>query len=293
MARKITILDCILEVLSSSQNPLKSEEILNQIQDRGLYQFNSSNPLKMVRYELWNREISSNSRGTQEKIFRKVDRDTYALLVSTQLTPETQVEIDLNQIKIDSSDRESENSENITTEKAQIGLDLEFASLEDIYSEYIRAFKLKVLTSLKQLDPYEFEFFGKILLEKYGFQNVVVTTKSGDGGIDGYGDLEMGMGSMKFGFQCKRYDTSLITPIQLREFRGSLDENGLSQGIFFTTSRFSKTAKEAAEIPGARPIMLFDGEEIVNLMLKKSFGVSISRNLPIYEYTLDITQLRG
>jgi restriction system protein len=103
----------------------------------------------------------------------------------------------------------------------------------------------------------------------------------------------MGMGSMKFGFQCKRYDTSLITPIQLREFRGSLDENGLSQGIFFTTSRFSKTAKEAAEIPGARPIMLFDGEEIVNLMLKKSFGVSISRNLPIYEYTLDITQLRG
>ncbi len=50
--------------------------------------------------------------------------------------------------------------------------------------------------------------------------------------------------------------------------------------------------KDAATTPGARQIMLFDGEEIVNLMLQKNFGVNISRNLPIYDYTFSAEHLK-
>lgn len=267
-----TILDAVLDVMRKHNNSMTAKLICDKILAQNLYKFNTDDPLKMVRWVLWNHDFNSKGKSSKIKLFKKESKGVYHL-------SEIQSELfDLNQDQPIETD----------SDEIETSLDLEFASLEDVYGEYIRAFKIKVLNGLKQLNPYDFEKFGKVLLEKYGFHSVIVTSKSGDGGIDGYGELEMGMGAMKFGFQCKRYDKSLITPIQLREFRGSLDENGLSQGIFFTTSRFSKTAKEAANIPGARPIMLFDGEEIVNLMLQKNFGVSVFRQMPIYDYTLNL-----
>jgi restriction system protein len=273
MTQYKTILDAVLEVMQQSDRPMSAQEICDEILEKSLYEFNTDNPLKMVRWVLWNHDHASKGRSSKNKLFKKPDKGVFELVESSE------EENELDQLNI---------IEVPEVHETETSLDLELASLEDVYGEYIRAFKLKVLNELKQLNPYGFERFGKVLLEKYGFHNVIVTSKSGDGGIDGYGELEMGMGAMKFGFQCKRYDKSLITPIQLREFRGSLDENGLSQGIFFTTSRFSKTAKEAATIPGARPIMLFDGESIVDLMLQKNFGVSVSRQMPIYNYVLNL-----
>src|SRR5207245_2126060 len=65
------------------------------------------------------------------------------------------------------------------------------ANLEEIAEEYLSAFKQKVLQKLSDLDPKQFEHFAGALLRGYGFQKIVITGKSGDGGIDGHGQLKV------------------------------------------------------------------------------------------------------
>ena len=59
---------------------------------------------------------------------------------------------------------------------------------------------------LQTLSPSGFEKVCKELLRESGFENVIVTGQSHDGGIDGYGTLEINpFVSFKVLFQCKRY----------------------------------------------------------------------------------------
>lgn len=58
------------------------------------------------------------------------------------------------------------------------------------------------------------------------------------------------------------------------------------QGIFFTTSSFTKDAMGCSIKHGAVPIILIDGEMIVKFMIEKQFGIE-HENLPIYINALD------
>ncbi len=63
-----------------------------------------------------------------------------------------------------------------------------------------------MLSTLKALSPEGFERICQRLLREFGFQQVTVTGKSGDGGIDGHGILQINpLVSFKVLFQCKRY----------------------------------------------------------------------------------------
>ena len=63
-----------------------------------------------------------------------------------------------------------------------------------------------LLTVLQNLPPKGFERICQRLLRESGFKKVVVTGKSGDGGIDGEGILEVNpLMSFKVLFQAKRY----------------------------------------------------------------------------------------
>ncbi len=53
------------------------------------------------------------------------------------------------------------------------------------------------------------------------------------------------------------------------------------QGIFITTSTFSKETVSSATKKGAVPIALIDGKTIVEIMIEKGFGVDI-QELPLY-----------
>lgn len=129
-----------------------------------------------------------------------------------------------------------------------------------------------IIETLKGLSPEGFERFCQALLRSSGFSEVVVTGKSGDGGIDGHGIIQMNnLVSLRVLFQCKRYKES-VGPGDIRNFRGSMTGR-TDIGIFLTTGRFSRDAQAEAYRDGAPTIELVDGEEIAELMKSLNVGV--------------------
>jgi restriction system protein len=120
----------------------------------------------------------------------------------------------------------------------------------------------------------------------YGFKKMEVTRSSRDGGIDGFGELKIGLASMKVAFECKRWTRNTVGRPQVSQFRGDI-QGKFQQGIYFTTSAFSKEAKESSFQPGAVPIILIDGNSIVDLMVEKHFGVDVEE-IPVYSNALDL-----
>jgi len=124
---------------------------------------------------------------------------------------------------------------------------------------------------LMNLPPQQFEAFAGKLIESVGFTDVEVTKYVGDGGIDGYGNLEMGVVNIKAAFQVKRWRNN-VPPAEINQFRGAI-QGEFEQGIFITTSDFSDEAKKVSSKRGAVPIVLINGDRIVNIMLEKGLGV--------------------
>jgi restriction system protein len=157
-------------------------------------------------------------------------------------------------------------------------------SLVELYEIYDLQFRSKLLDKLYQLTPRQFEHFARALLDAYGFVQMTVTQIAKDGGIDGHGLLKVGLARMAVAFQCKRWDGN-VSRTEVDKFRGAI-QGEYEQGIFFTTSDFTKGAMEASIKKGAVPIVLLNGESIVDLMIDKDFGVH-RKPLQIYEDQLD------
>ena len=125
-------------------------------------------------------------------------------------------------------------------------------------------------------DYYKFEEFLKTYLEKIGLDEVVVTRRSGDGGIDltavrkGLGGLANAIDQPYF-IQAKRYlPDRCVPPKFIRELRGSFSSG---TGIFITTGKVSAQAKaDAKGVDSARPIIVVDGEELVRSCIDNEIG---------------------
>lgn len=157
-------------------------------------------------------------------------------------------------------------------------------SLVELHEKYELQFRSKLLDRLYELTPTQFEHFARQLLDAYGFLRVTVTQVGKDGGIDGDGMLKVGLARMAVAFQCKRWEGNVPRP-EVDKFRGAI-QGEFEQGIFFTTSDFTKGATEASIKKGAVPIVLLNGESIVELMIEKEFGIQ-KKPLQIYEDQLD------
>jgi restriction system protein len=122
--------------------------------------------------------------------------------------------------------------------------------------------RTSLLNLIKSLPPGGFERLSQKLLRESGFQNVEVTGKTGDGGIDGVGILPVNpFVSFNVVFQCKRYQ-GVVTPAQIRDFRGAMVGRA-DKGIFITTGSFTLEARKEARRDGATPIELVDGDRLV------------------------------
>lgn len=131
---------------------------------------------------------------------------------------------------------------------------------------------LSLLEVLQNLPPEGFERVCQRLLRESGFQQVTVTGKSGDGGIDGHGVLAINpLVSFNVLFQCKRYSGS-VSPAQVRDFRGGMLGRA-DKGIILTTGTFTSEAKKEARRDGAPPIELVDCEKLVSMFEKLELGV--------------------
>jgi len=133
-------------------------------------------------------------------------------------------------------------------------------------------YKEKILTLLKDLPPSGFEKLCQRLLRESGFTQVKVTGKSGDGGIDGFGVLELNpLMSFKVLFQSKRYK-EVVSTDKVRDFRGAMAGRA-DKGIIITTGRFTQDAKNEAVRDGVPPIELVDGDKLVTMFENLEFGL--------------------
>lgn len=116
-----------------------------------------------------------------------------------------------------------------------------------------------VIEKIQNISPPAFERLCQRLLRESGFINVVVTGKSGDGGIDGKGIFRMGgVISFNVSFQAKRYAGN-IPPAIVRDFRGAM-QGKADKGLIITTGTLQKLRKmKLKEMERLRLILLMVG----------------------------------
>lgn len=126
--------------------------------------------------------------------------------------------------------------------------------------------------ALLQMKPAAFERLFQRILRESGFDNVEVTGRSGDGGIDGIGVMRIG-GFLSFRvlFQCKRWKNA-VGPGTVRDFRGAMIGR-TDKGLIVTTSIFTRDAIREARRDGAPDIDLIDGEQLIDKLQELSLGV--------------------
>ena len=150
--------------------------------------------------------------------------------------------------------------------------------------------KTDLLQVLQSLTPSGFEKICQRLLRESGFENVIVTGQSHDGGIDGYGTLEINpFVSFKVLFQCKRYKGT-VSRAQVGDFRNAMIGRA-EKGIIMTTGTFSSDAIKEANRDGAPQVELVDGDKLVEMFKKVELGVKpkviYEVDLPFFEPYLD------
>jgi restriction system protein len=129
----------------------------------------------------------------------------------------------------------------------------------------------QLLAQLGRMPPAEFEGLTRRLLEALGFQDVEVTSPSGDGGIDVRGTLVVGeVIRTRMAVQVKRWKNNVHAPI-VQQVRGSLGTH--DQGLIITTSDFSAGARIEAERANAVPVALMNGEQLVRLLVEHNIGI--------------------
>jgi len=124
---------------------------------------------------------------------------------------------------------------------------------------------------LHEMDPYMFEYLVGDLLIEIGYENVQVTKRSGDGGVDVLANLTVsGVTNVKTVIQVKRFKSNIDVKV-IRELRGSAEVD--QRGLIITTAKFGKGAVEESMAPNKMPVSLVDGDKLLDLMFKYSVGI--------------------
>lgn len=131
--------------------------------------------------------------------------------------------------------------------------------------------RTQLLAGLKAMPPDDFETLMGELLAALGFQEVEVTSSSGDGGVDVRGTLVVGdVIRTRMAVQVKRWRQNIQAPT-VQQVRGALGTH--EQGLIMTTSDFSSGARMEAERANAVPVALMDGKQLVALLVEHGIGV--------------------
>jgi restriction system protein len=264
--KRSTIHQVAVEVLKSKGFSLTVKEIFDEIILNDLYQFKAENPLDVLNKVIRKHCDGIDFPSANKKKYFQLTNDRKYWIVGVAVPGQTKEDK-----KIDDK-----------LKKDSLTLKSTVQSLKDIHHKYYAAFKQQILNQLQEIAPNQFEVFSKRLLEVYGFKKMKVTNYVKDGGIDGFGELKVGITHLN---QSKRWKNHSVSRIEIDKFRGAI-QGEYEQGIIFTTSKFTKEALKATRRPGAVPIILIDGESIVDIMIEKRFGIEFE-NIPVFINALD------
>jgi restriction system protein len=107
--------------------------------------------------------------------------------------------------------------------------------------------------------------------------------KSGDEGIDGRINQDP-LGLDQICVQAKRYAVDRpVDRVAIQAFIGSLAGHGVTKGIFITTSYFKGTAEEFVTRGSPTKIVLVDGEQLIDLMLRHRIGTRVKETYEVFE----------
>lgn len=256
----MTIVEAIKAVMCDAGRPLTAKEVFDAIVDKNLYVFHAQNPKHVVLMQIRRHCVGIDfPSASPTKHFELHGENSFSPLAQPT--------------HFRDNNKKSRKQESLTVKNARepslVGAERELWLLHD---SYLKLFRKRMLLELRKLSPFGFEAFSKELLEAYGFQEMQVTSVSGDGGIDGFGKLKVGLAHLNVAFQCKRWSKNNIQRPEIDKFRGA-SQGDYEQGIFFATTTFSEGAIGASIKRGAIPIVLLDGNAIVNLMIDKKIRV--------------------
>ncbi len=148
--------------------------------------------------------------------------------------------------------------------------------MERSYREIQKNLEKELLQKIKDNSPDFFEQLVLNLLVEMGYggsqADVEAVGRSGDGGIDGIIKQDP-LGLDIVYVQAKRWEYNVPVK-EIRDFTGALASKGARKGIFITTSGFAKPAKKFACNMTTKKVILIDGEQLVQLMIKYDVGVS-------------------
>jgi restriction system protein len=106
---------------------------------------------------------------------------------------------------------------------------------------------------------------------------------SGDEGIDGRINQDA-LGLDQLLVQAKKYRPDrIIDRKEVQAFIGSLAGQGVTKGVFITTSGFQPSAREFIQRGSTTKIVLVDGEMLIDLMLRHGIGVRVAQKFEVHE----------
>lgn len=147
-----------------------------------------------------------------------------------------------------------------------------------------------LLKKLLEMEWEEFEELIARLLAEVGFEEIEMTGRGGDGGIDVRATLVVGdVIRTRMAVQVKRWKRNVQAPI-VQQVRGSLGAQ--EQGLIVTTSDFSPGARREAGRPDAIPVALMNGEQLVVLLVGNGIGVT-RRSHDLIELSDDSDAIHG
>ncbi len=107
--------------------------------------------------------------------------------------------------------------------------------------------------------------------------------RSGDEGIDGRINQDA-LGLDQVLVQAKRYRPDrTVDRKEVQAFIGSLSGQGVTKGVFITTSSFVSSAHEFVARGSTTKVVLVDGEMLIDLMLRHGIGVRVVERYEIHE----------
>lgn len=242
---------------SSSVSEMEEEvaQILNLSED-AINEIHRESTTKLTYRLAWSRNYLK-----RYGILENSSRGVWALTEKGQKTEE----VDQEKVKrhVVKKDREERNKK------------AENPKIENVTEEIEEfAWQDKLIRTIREIEPNQFERLCQRLLRELGFVNVEVTGRTNDGGIDGKGIYKIGsVLSFHVVFQAKRYQGS-VSSSTIRDFRGAMSGRA-DKGLILTTGSFTREAKKESTRDGAVPIDLIDGNEFAERLKELKIGVEI------------------
>lgn len=148
--------------------------------------------------------------------------------------------------------------------------------------------KSRLLTTILEQTPAFFEQLVLDVVTKMGYGGSRTDAaehlgRSNDEGVDGRINQDS-LGLDQIVVQAKRYSPDRpIDRATVQAFVGSMTGQGVTKGIFITTSSFNANAREFVQRGSHTKVVLIDGDALLDFMLKHEVGVRAKSTIKVLE----------